>query len=358
MVRPYFRKRLVLPVVIVAAFALAVGATGVALLWPRDDDTIGMGPRPVIVGPTKDKSTPMSTAAPGTSRNCGSDPGGCGFPDAASAGVPAGVRLKRVPQDVSSGPGWRWDPRGWVEITGKGAVFSGMQVAAPVSVEADDVTIQNCRISFSGGGGDSFGVAVRHAAGTTIQHCDIFGPNPAGGNDTHRLTAAIKDIYGDETGTQVIGNDISDSSCGVQIDSGLIRDNYIHNTATNGTDHVNGVMSGSGGALRIEHNTIFNQLGQTSAIALYENFGIQHDKTVTDNLLAGGGYTVYGGGPDHGRGQPSDMKFTDNRFATIYHPRSGAYGPVAYYDTTAPGNTWTNNTWDDDNKSIGRRWRR
>lgn len=318
-------------------------------------------PKPPVTTPSisaKPTQSPTSSSPPSDPTHstpaggCGSSPAACGFPDGSSAGVPAGTKLVDVPGDVKSGSGWKWNAGGWVDVTGDGAVFSGYRVAGTVSVTGDGVTVSDCVISFRGGGGASFGVAVRHASNTTVQHCDISGPVAAGGTDPDRLTGGVKNIYGDETGTRVLANDIHDAACGVQLDSGLVQDNYIHNAGTDGGDHVNGVMSNSGGALTIRHNTIFNPLNQTSAIALYEDFGEQSDKTVTDNLLAGGGYTIYGGGPDHGRGQPSNMKFTNNRFSTKYWPHGGSYGPVAYYDNTAPGNTWTGNTWDTTNQPL------
>src|SRR5207245_1067858 len=104
--------------------------------------------------------------------HCAVAPSACGFPDASSSGVPAGLKLLDVPTDVSHGPGWAW-AAGEVNITGRGAVFSGYRVAGTVNVAADDVTVQNCVVSFPGGGGDSFGIAIRHAAHTTVRHCDI-----------------------------------------------------------------------------------------------------------------------------------------------------------------------------------------
>jgi hypothetical protein len=262
------------------------------------------------------------------------------------------VKLVKVPGDRTSGPGWKWNSGGWVDIDSANTTFAGFDVAGTINVNADGVTVRDCRVRAAGGGGASFGIAIRHAANVIVQHCDISGLKASGGDDRGRLTAGIKDIYGDATGTQVLANDIYDVSCGVQMDSGLIQDNYIHNTASDGTDHVNGVLSSSGGAMIIRHNTIFNQLDQTSAIALYEDFGLQGDKTVDNNLLAGGGYTVYGGGPDHGRGVPTNIRFTANRISTVFWPKGGYYGPVAYFDGTAPGSAWIGNIYDNTGADV------
>ena len=55
---------------------------------------------------------------------------------------------------------------------------------------------------------------------------------------------------------------------GVQLESGLVADNYIHNTGYLPGDHVNGVTSNGGVTtlLTITHNTIFIDRAQTDAI--------------------------------------------------------------------------------------------
>ena len=63
-----------------------------------------------------------------------------------------------------------------------------------------------------------------------------------------------------------------------------------------GGDHLNGTTSnGSTTPLAIIHNTIFNAHGQTDAISLFEDFGTEANREISDNLVAGGGYTIYGG---------------------------------------------------------------
>ena len=64
-------------------------------------------------------SSPSS--APSTP-TCSSLPSLCGYPGEASTGVPGSVKLLAVPGQVSSGRGWHYDSRGWVEVTGNHAV--------------------------------------------------------------------------------------------------------------------------------------------------------------------------------------------------------------------------------------------
>jgi hypothetical protein len=270
--------------------------------------------------------------------NCAPSPHACGFPDATNTGPGAGISLVSVPGQVSSGPGWSWS-HGGVEISGAGTVFAGFAVHGTVDVTAADVTIRDDTITATG---DGFGVAIRHASGTTIADCDISSPSAGAG----RLMVGIKDIYGDASGTKVIGNNIWHTSTGVQMGAGLIQGNYIHDLGLTGGDHLNGTTSnGSTTALAIIGNTIFNPHSQTDAISLFEDFGTEANRQISGNLIAGGGYTLYGG-QNPGGPQAHNIRITGNRFATIYFPSGGFWGPVTAFDPSAPGNVWSGNVWD------------
>jgi hypothetical protein len=275
---------------------------------------------------------------------CAPRPSACGYPDATNTGVPAGVGLVSVPDQQRSGPGWAWDDRGWLAVTGDGAVLDGLLVRAAIDVTADNITIRNTRIITSGEG---WGVALRHTANVTIQDSEIFSPEATG---NRRLMVGIKDIYGDSTGLQILRNEIYHTSTGVQIEGGLIADNYIHDLGYKAGDHLNGTTSNGGTrALTIRHNTIFNQRDQTDAISLFQDFGNQGNRTIENNLVAGGGYTVYGGG---GSQTTFNIRIVNNRFARTFHPRSGYFGAVAAFERTGPGNVWSGNVWDDTGQPV------
>ncbi|MDQ2838623.1 MAG: right-handed parallel beta-helix repeat-containing protein, partial [Actinomycetota bacterium] len=106
-------------------------------------------------------------------RNCVSSPSACGYPDASNTGVPNSTVLRQVPGQVSSGPGWHWDSRGFVKITGDNTVFSGFSVDATVDVgSATNVVISNNKITI---GGDTFGVSLRHTKNAIVSHNTITG---------------------------------------------------------------------------------------------------------------------------------------------------------------------------------------
>ncbi len=290
----------------------------------------------------------LALAAPAASAavqlNCTAVPSACGYPDATNSGVPAGTALLAVPGQVSSGLGWHYVSSGYVAVTGSGAVLSGLYIPYNVDVTASNVTIKNSKIVTSG----SFVVSLRHTSNVTITHSTISGANAT----TGRAGVDISDIYGDSTGMNITGNNISNFKTAVQVTTGVISGNYIHDPGYVSGDHTNGIFdTGTTQALSITGNTILNSFGQTDAISLDDStpYSPIANKTVTGNLLGGGSYTIYGG---NSLGNTStNMHIDNNRFSQAYFSRSGQYGPVAYYNTSAT-NTWTGNFYDSTGANI------
>ncbi len=279
----------------------------------------------------------MATTLPTT--NCSATPSKCGFPDATNSGVPAGMALKSVPAQVSSGPGWTSSPDGSVEVSGNGAVLSGLSITGNLDISASNVVINDVKVVTGG----TFGVTMRHTTGVTIENSTISGKDATSG----RVSYAVDDIYGDSTGMTVKNNNIAYYRTAVAVSTGLVTGNYIHDPGYVAGDHTNGIFdAGTTQPLTISNNTIFNSLGQTDAISLNASSAGSPvaNKTVTGNLLAGGGYVIYGGSS---LGNTStNMVIKNNDFGQAYFARSGYYGPAAYFNSAGTGNLWTGNRWD------------
>src|SRR5262249_7852430 len=156
---------------------------------------------------------------------------------------------------------------GWVQVTGNGASLTGLYIPYNVNIVASNVTLNDDEIV--AGGVNSMGVSLRHTSGVTIENTTIMGTNAT----TGRVLTGIKDVYSDSSGLTVDKVNISDFETGVQVEAGLVENNYIHNPGFQTGDHTNGVMSnGATTPLTITHNTIFNSLGQTDDIGLFEDF--------------------------------------------------------------------------------------
>jgi len=326
-----------------AVAALVVGGTLLIARHGAKHPAVAQSPGPTFTGTPSASPSPSPKPSPrptATPANCSNAPHLCGFPDATNSGVPAKTRKKllSVPGQVSSGPGWHYDPGGWVEVDGNGAVLKGLSIPYNVDVTASHVTIEDDVIVNTG---DSFGVSIRHSHDVTVKDCDISSPHA----DSRRLMVGVKDVYGDATGTKVIGNNIWHTATGVQISAGLIAGNYIHSVGFKPGDHVNGItVNGSTRPLTIRHNTVFVNLAQTDAISLFEDFGVEANKLIKDNLIAGGGYSIYGGAKSGGP-QSYNIRIIGNRFSRKYYSNGGQFGPAAYF-SSGPGNVWSGNIWD------------
>ena len=278
--------------------------------------------------------------------NCAASPHVCGFPDATNTGFSPTAHLLSVPSQVTSGPGWKYDTRGWVEVSGKGATLSGLYIPYNLDISASDVTINNVEVVEPG---NNPGISLRHTSNVTIENSDISSPYNTGPN---RNQVAIKDIFGDSTGTTINANNIWNTSTAVQISEGTVENNYIHNLGYLTGDHIDGIASHAGqAALSIVNNTVLNSLNQTCAIGLFEDFGPQFNVKITGNLLAGGGYAVYGGA-NPGKATPSNIVITNNRFSPMYYPHSGYYGTHTATAVGKNGNVWSGNLWDNTGQPV------
>lgn len=311
---------------------------------PADGGT----PPPLTDGgtPPPPPPPPPDAGTPSATKNCAPSPHLCGFPDGTNTGVPAGVVLRKVPSQLDSGPGWHWDyTYGFIRADQAGAVLDGLDVVGEVSVMAANVTVKNCRIVNIGD--SSFGITVRPGAdNAVIQDSTIRGADAAAG----RVCAGVK-VWGVNS-LLVQRLDISAASTGIQTDIGTVQDNYVHDMGFKAGDHVNGFTSNSGGAgLLVRHNTFLNSFGQTDAISLFEDFGEQKNATVDDNLMAGGGYSLYAGA-NPGGAATSQIRITRNRFSRLYYSTGGSYGPYTAFDPAGSGNVWDGNVWDDSGEPV------
>lgn len=288
---------------------------------------------------TSTTEAPSIRVAPSGNLGCVKAPSSCGYPDETNTGVRAGQSLQKVPDELSSGQGWRYDDRGWLVINEPNALVENLDLTTPIDVQSHRAVIRNVRISVAG---ETWAIALRHASDTTIENVTISPPR-----DSPRLLVGIKDIYGDSQGTRILRSNISGMSTGIQTVEGLIQGNYIHNFGYQEGDHLNGTTSnGSSEPLAILNNTILNSFAQTDAISFFQDFGIEGNRTVSGNLLAGGGYTIYGG-QNPGSPPTFNIRIVGNRFSREFFPKGGYYGAVTAFDPTGTDNVWSDNIWDE-----------
>ena len=219
-----------------------------------------------------------------------------GFPDATTAGVPAGVTLK---------------PSGSIVINTPGAVIEGLNITGSVIINAPNVTLKNCSIT----SGDYDVVLVKPGiTGAVVENCNINNQSAGG-----------QGIAGQGS---FLNNNIQNAADGIDVrgDNTLIQGNYIHNMSGTSGSHLDGIQADGGFSnLTINHNTIINEQGQTSALMLDNYWGPIDKVAITNNLLVGGDYAAYINEVAQGQnpgGKVTNVTFTNN------HLGAGTYGTL------------------------------
>jgi hypothetical protein len=272
-------------------------------------------------------SQTSTTGVPNGKTNCAAKPSACGYPDETNTGVPAGITLQKS---------------GSVFASRAGQVIEGLDITGEIVVTAPNVVIKNTKLTGGRGAGSSdWAIIIRdNSDNLTIQDSEVT--TPAGSEQDIPCIFNISD-----SAPRLLRVNIHGCTQGVSSGAGLIEDSYIHDMSqVPGLSHVDSIASNGGGGLTVRHNTIFNQFAQTAAVALFQDFGIQKDDLIENNLIAGGGYSIYGGGGKFGA--TSNIKIINNRFSDKYFKQSGYWGPLAWFTASDSGNAFSNNYWDKD----------
>lgn len=341
---PYWAR----PVPLIAgalAVVLLVGAVVVYRQWSAKSDSCTGGdcvaaaaasgePTAVDSPPAVTSAGPSVSGPASASASVSKSPGAAtgpqatgGFPGPGNTGVPPGKSLK---------------PSNAIRVRVAGTVIDGLDVRGDISVEANNVTIKNTKVTNVG----EWAIIQRQgASGLTIVDSEVRG------NGQDKLQFAVINQGGMIT---IRRNEFAVVSDHISTSSGLIEDNYIHSPKYFPGDHIDGIQSnsgpGNGQTLIIRHNTIIIDYEQTASIALFQDFGVQHSAVIENNLLAGGGYTIYGGAGKYGKS--SNIRIVNNKFSRQVYPKGGNFGPVAYWDGDGSGNVWQGNTWLDTGEPV------
>lgn len=244
------------------------------------------------------------------------------WPDATNTGVPPGTTLTVINGDMN--------------ITTPNTVVDAKDIRGCVSVNAPGVIIKRSKIRCS-----SFVTVTNNSAsiyhggytgaGLLIEDSEItcFDSNGNATNGTaigdNNFTVRRLNIHGCENGFDVdLNADIEDS--------------YIHDLFQSAVAHTDGLQSADGTNVTINHNTMYGDTpgcpntdgsgcSGTSAININNCDPAQRtcpttsNTTVSNNLIAGGAYTLYC--PI----KPTvNFKVLNNHFSTIFRPLVGAYG--------------------------------
>ncbi|MGV9627043.1 hypothetical protein [Streptomyces sp. NPDC003487] len=266
-------------------------------------------------------------------------PGEEGFPDARATGP----RIALTPHSTGN-----------LSIKTDGTVIKGWDITGSLDVYANDVTIVDSRITSTNWWGINLRPGYR---GLKVLHSTITAV-PGKGPDNGGVDYAVSNMG--TSSVEVGWCDISVFGNALSMGQGYLHDNYVHDLVpfrnTGGEwQHTDAVISGGGnqGKLVIRHNTLLNPVpvdrGASAAIGLFADTGHVSQVVVERNLLAGGAYALYGGGPG-----ATGISVKDNVFSRRYHRNSGVYGAVTAWNEGGAGNVWRGNRFSDGTPVVPR----
>jgi hypothetical protein len=295
--------------------------------------------------------------------HCFSAPAECGFPSAGSAGVPEGTSLT---------------PSGSIEVNEPGAVVKDLDVSGTIEILADDVTIEDTRVTQDTTCGRHAGPCGNFAIGVEAGLKGITIRN------VETRSAPGKTCEQDirNNGSQVVIDGAYMHACDgnlFTVGPTVLKNSYGITKLELEDDHIENVYF-EGTTFKAIHNTLLNPIGQTAVIfGTAEGGGdavnCTNRLTVLGNLLAGGGYTLYpcahtvrpgssymnvqgnhfarcttneGYNPDDGS-HPCVGGFDENG----YYPNSGNYGVAS--DAYGGAGTWRGNVWDNNLAKVSLR---
>jgi hypothetical protein len=239
---------------------------------------------------------------------------------------------------------------GDVVLNTAGQVYSNKRVKGTLAITACNVTLRNVEVDsgepYTGDSTpDLFAIWLQESAtcGVTLDHVSTItsaAPNVY-------VTTSVRVARGGPvtiTNSKLIGAQLGI----LGVTSGTVRGNYIELGKNMRGDHNDAIQGDGASDLTIDHNTLLNPNDQTSALALYTEFGNNKNITVSNNLMAGGGYTCYcGDGASDNDGNPAravNVSIVNNVFWRRYFSDSGSFGSARAYNP-AGGGQWAGNVY-------------
>lgn len=211
-------------------------------------------------------------------------------------------------------------------ISNDGAVLKNVRVTGQLTIRGDNVSLENVYVRTDGDYGILVWGSNARIRKTTIEG---MGSTLAGlaAYEGGSFNARRIEVFGTEDGVRLADN------C-------VLARSYIHGLSGSSESHFDSVTADGYQGWRIVGNTILNQHDQTAAVWVGDPRYEPSSGLLQGNLIAGGGYSIYGG-----TGTGSGIRVLDNAFSTRYHSRSGYYGVVAHWSWA--NNEWQGNTWAD-----------
>lgn len=252
----------------------------------------------------------------------------CGWPGPFNTGVAAGTTMS-----MYTGP---------TTISSSNTIVDGKQINGSLIINAQNVTIKNSLISYSGsGGGGSGAIKILSGASAIIDRVEINGNGAVHTCIWHEGSSA--------TITYVKCHDIEDgvfswaATGNASSGNNLTMENsYVYNlNATESNGHWDGYQTEGAANITLRHNTFRTLPEGTSAIAFWNSHKTTDNVLVEDNLIKGGGFSIYAHDYNPSETSPvggysvTNARFLNNKFSNVDSGCVGAYG-VWYFRSSLP----------------------
>jgi len=297
---------------------------------------------PTPVGSTSSTASSTSAGVPAACANNGpyvwANLPACGWPNASNTGAvasscPGGVLTN------NSGSLSR-------TITVKTSI-SCQNITGCLSIQAQNVSITNVKVTCNSGktGENANGtgaIYVDDGASATISHVEINGSSGVHAciwDQGTALTVNYVNCYGINDGIFSWADLGYSSTTG---DHFSIQNSYFHDfTAKTANGHIDGYQTEGAAHGLINHNTYLmtsdDGNSSDSAIAIWNSLKNSSDITVSNNLIAGGGFSIYA--QDYSDSYSvTNIRFANNQFSTHLFGCVGDYG--VWFTRGNPTDTW------------------
>jgi hypothetical protein len=273
---------------------------------------------PVTTEPTTTAPTTTTTTTPPTG----------GWPNADNTGVPAGVTLTNY-----TGPNF-------------------LQDAGEVRIDAKRISyIQaygNTQLIITRSETSGF-IDINSPATLVIEDSNVnAGSTSLGAIGSYNITARRVEATGGQHSIQCHSN------C-------IVEDSFLHDQYNPDGQgyHNNAFISNGGSNITLRHNTLHctpllnsTDGGCTADVSLFGDWATISDVLVENNLMKANNssisYCAYGGySPAKPYPNAHHVQYVDNVFERGANGKCGVYGAITSFQTTAAGNVWSGNVWDD-----------
>jgi hypothetical protein len=256
----------------------------------------------------------------------------CGWPGESNTGPV----LSECPNEQLVPRGNGTDP---IVLSTPNEVVKCADLRGPVMIKAANVTITNSDVETTSGTGASGTASIFVAVGAsaTINQVTVNGGNSVHAciwhEGTYLMVNAV-DCFGSNDGifTWAATNQPNSAN------NFTIQNSYFHAfTKTTSNGHDDGFQTEGSSHGLINHNTYQMTFDSTSAIAIWDSRANANDITVSNNLITGGGFSIYAEDYNPGDGAPenpspvggfsvTNIQFDDNSFSTVVAGCVGKYG--------------------------------